>query len=520
MTFSQDQNPGDPTYRRRIGEDGLVLRWSTTADRAGCILLSCIVMGQQEGKEAEFAARYIEPYTDDAFYSGSSTNWALCVDTSSIETDSSGSDSGSYMENIRTNARSAQERVVALVYFLPGEFSFDSDAVRMPMGIALIVACRPAYRQRAGDENVMKSLFEMVHSRAVLIGCSFMAIAGIPSYYRTHGYEYALNFGRGLVTHVSALRAPNPPEPLAFSLRSATLDDLPALERLFNIPRTTADIFAGVSAPVLHAQLRWFLGDRPAAYTSPSCHVPPFFILEKRDMPHAPPHVVAAGMHGGPPSTTVGPLLWDSIEDASAVTLGLVRALKEALDRHVAADGIQIPLKTIQWNVGDTHPLRRWLIANELAVPPESSRYDHKSTWWAVIPSLPAFLSALAPALNVRLASVVPIFGKNYVGELHIAAPRALGGDVLLRVADGVVSVGRPSPESNARPNLSLPRGALVQLMLGYMGWGELKSVFPDVVVEPAVVPLVEALFPKREGVASSILGPHHINAAALSFEY
>jgi hypothetical protein len=34
--------------------------------------------------------------------------------------------------------------------------------------------------------------------------------------------------------------------------------------------------------------------------------------------------------------------------------------------------------------------------------------------------------------------------------------------------------------------------------MVGYAGWRELKALFPDVAVEPAVVPLVDVLFPKR----------------------
>jgi hypothetical protein len=81
-----------------------------------------------------------------------------------------------------------------------------------------------------------------------------------------------------------------------------------------------------------------------------------------------------------------------------------------------------------------------------------------------------------------------------------------------LRVADGTVSIEAIADSSMSRvlhrtelltslcaePNLSLPRGALVQLMMGYAGWKELKALLPDVAVEPAVVPLVEVLFPKR----------------------
>jgi hypothetical protein len=65
-------NPGDPSYRRALGTGELVLRWSTEKDKAGCIMLTCLAGKQQEGEEAEWAVRYFEPYTDDAFHMGSS----------------------------------------------------------------------------------------------------------------------------------------------------------------------------------------------------------------------------------------------------------------------------------------------------------------------------------------------------------------------------------------------------------------------------------------------------------------
>jgi len=52
--------------------------------------------------------------------------------------------------------------------------------------------------------------------------------------------------------------------------------------------------------------------------------------------------------------------------------------------------------------------------------------------------------------------------------------------------------------EQDSKPNLTLPRGALVQLMMGYAGWRELKALYPDVAVEPVLVPLVDVLFPQR----------------------
>jgi hypothetical protein len=92
------------------------------------------------------------------------------------------SDSNSYAEKIRSAADSAPERVVAIVYFLPAEFAFDGDTVRVPVGQARIVACKSAYRQRSGEENIIKALFEMVNARAHAFDCAFMVTAGIVGY--------------------------------------------------------------------------------------------------------------------------------------------------------------------------------------------------------------------------------------------------------------------------------------------------------------------------------------------------
>ncbi|KAJ6539832.1 hypothetical protein DFH09DRAFT_1368655 [Mycena vulgaris] len=513
--MSSSQNPGDPAYRREIGDGGLVLRWSTAADKAGCILVSCLALGLKEGKEAEFALRYSEPYTDDAFFSGSSTNWAVCVDTTPIDKSAptGSTDSPSYVDDMRAEADSAQERVVALLYFLPAEFSFDGDAARVPVGRVHIVACKPAYRKsQRGGLDIVKSLFEMVHARALSTGCAFMTISGIPSYYRTHGYEFALNFGRGLVTHLSAVR-PLPPaaatalEP--FTLRPATLDDLPALERLVEAPRATADISLGFAAPVLHAQLRWLLGERPAHYAFPT-H--PFFVLEKRDAPDASPRIVAAAglMNTAAPKAGVHPLLWDGAEDASAVALAVVRRLIPALEAALPAE---TPLTSIRWLLADAHPLRRWLIAHELAAPaPVAAQYSPAPIWWAAIPSLPAFLRALAPALTARLARAAPILGANYKGTLRFA------GGVLLHAAAGTITVAEDGDRA-AKPAPSLTRGALVQLLLGYASFAALQALQPDVAVEPALLPLVEVLFPPRQGDGATFVGAHYVIKEGMVFK-
>ncbi|KAJ6622150.1 hypothetical protein B0H10DRAFT_2014520 [Mycena sp. CBHHK59/15] len=222
--------------------------------------------------------------------------------------------------------RGANERVVALVYFLSAEFAFGRNAVCLPVGKAQIVACKSAYRRGATTEGTIAALFEMVHARAYATGCTFLVTSGIPTYYRTHGCEYALKLGRGLVTHTAT----------PYTLRRATSADLPALERLVCAPRAAADIFAGLAAPALKQQLRWLLGERPSPYAAAEAYpVHPFFVLETHGRV-----VAAAGLKNTPSTQTaavhVHPLLWDGDEDASAISLTLARELIKAVDDMLA----------------------------------------------------------------------------------------------------------------------------------------------------------------------------------------
>ncbi|KAJ6622172.1 hypothetical protein B0H10DRAFT_866907 [Mycena sp. CBHHK59/15] len=346
---------GHPEYRRSLGERSLVLRWSTAADKAVCSsFVSCRWFARRKGER-------IRCEVFPAIHGRHVLRWqlvrpfliySLChLLTKPEQTEHCASIPpqilhppramtpvpviDSYVDNMRAQAGGANERVVALVYFLSAEFAFHRNAVCLPVGKAQIVACKSAYRRGATTEGTIAALFEMVHARAYATGCAFLITSGIPTDYRTHGYGYALKQGLGLVTHTADLPASSR-EATPYTLRRATSADLPALERLVCAPRAAADIFAGLAAPVLKQQLRWLLGERPSPYATAEAYpVHPFFVLETHGRV-----VAAAGLKNTPSTQTavvhVHPLLWDDDEDASAISLTLARELIKAVDDMLA----------------------------------------------------------------------------------------------------------------------------------------------------------------------------------------
>ncbi|KAJ7632030.1 hypothetical protein B0H17DRAFT_1187608 [Mycena rosella] len=218
--------------------------------------------------------------------------------------------------------------------------------------------------------------------------------------------------------------------------------------------------------------------------------------------PH--PHRRRAGlMNSDAAKAAVHPLLWDGVEDASAVALAVVRQLILALEATLSTE----KLATIRWVVTDAHPLRRWLLAHELAIPvPDSPRYAASRVWWAAIPSLPAFLRALAPALTARLACASHILGGNYAGALRFA------GGVVLRIAGGNVSVEVDALDT------SLPRGALIQLLLGYAAFPCAASALPRRSGRARDAAARRGALPPREGVGATMVGAHYVIQEGMVF--
>jgi hypothetical protein len=167
---------------------------------------------------------------------------------------------------------------------------------------------------------------------------------------RLHGYEYAVNLGRGLVTRTSSLppTSKSIPPDSPFSIRRASINDLSIPESLVISSRDSRALFSGLSPEALRSQLSWLLGSRPPPFEgdSPSHSTNPWFVLEKKQHTNGQTHVVAAvGLRNQPnakmlsPMIGVHPLLWNAKEDASAVVVAMLQYLVPAVNEILKKDG-------------------------------------------------------------------------------------------------------------------------------------------------------------------------------------
>ncbi|KAJ7706723.1 hypothetical protein B0H17DRAFT_1192299 [Mycena rosella] len=390
----------------------------------------------------------------------------------------------------RIDTRPRQLTVRRKVYFLPGQFVFEGDAASLPTDRARIVAWRPAYRKSGSDQNLIKALFATINALAhstQSTGCASMVINAMPAYYESsHGHEYTLQMRRNTV-HTTSLRPCTTTQPFLFTFRLTMLVELSTLERLVCAPRGTATVSNASAPPPKSSRASRSVAHSLAPRRRPHIvHTPgnQLLVLEKRDTPGTTPSmanvldnavaVVALVLTASAPTVTVHPV----------VACLILPALPEALSMR--SFSVPSALATLRWGVSAARPLQPWLLAHELAVPvPEFPQYAQAAAW-AVMSSSRAS-SPPSPPSSVRARA--DYVGADYFGTLRIAG-------VTLFVAGGAVSVEASVKTSS--PERHPPRGALVQPMMGYAGWRELKDVVPGAAVEPAAAPLVEVLFPKR----------------------
>ncbi|KAK5816525.1 hypothetical protein F5H01DRAFT_378826 [Linnemannia elongata] len=120
-------------------------------------------------------------------------------------------------------------------------------SVKLFFGKPELIATDPEYRNRG---LVRKLLNEMIHPESEARGDALQFIPGIPHFYRQFGYEYAMcSFGASSIKNVQSLPSLSKGKTEPYTLRKATLADIPYLVKLSEreslSPHTPFGLFYG-----------------------------------------------------------------------------------------------------------------------------------------------------------------------------------------------------------------------------------------------------------------------------------
>ena len=347
---------------------------------------------------------------------------------------------------------SATGEVVSSLCLIPWQLAYG--AATLSVGEMGIVGTDERYRNR----GLVRAQLPYFRQRLAAHACTISVIQGIPFYYRQFGYTYAMPLEGGVRVDKHSL----PPMPAeGYTFRLATIDDIALLANFYDQANHDLAIYAQRS----EATWRYMLG--PQMQTELRAE---WWMVEEEGRPLG--YLRLPNSHFGDELAVyeVSQLSYDA-------ALASLHQLQGWADRR-GMPGVRLNLAESALLM----QLARTLGGHDLG------RY----AWQVAIPDLGAFLGAIVPELEQRLAAAVPL--ADWQGDLGISLYRSAA---TLHVAAGHIAV---SPGASDPAALRCPPDAFTPLALGWRTLDELLHFFPDAQVEGRFRPLIEILFPPTPG--------------------
>ncbi len=361
---------------------------------------------------------------------------------------------------------------------------WNLGGVSFGVGRPEIVATLSPYRKR----GLIRSLFEMFHARSAARSEMVQAITGIGYYYRQFGYEYALDLGGSRRFALDAVPPRTAGEVEPYTLRPATIDDLPHLQALYAqicrrslvYTEATKDqlgyYITAWDEPIVRSQQPEIVGLSLRMYmiVDPAGEVRGFLSLAARRRTNKL-GVYDIEMYEGVNWMAALPSLLRAIGDIGRQI------------RPMSPDAP--PFSEIMLALGRSSPAYQVLDATLHA------RADTVYAWYVRVPDVPGFVRHIAPALEQRLADSIL---SGYSGELKLELYR---DGLRLQIEHGRLAAVEPwtSPDFEEDAALGCPPLLFSQLLFGYRSISDLLETYPDVWVKDAAARLVlETLFPKQ----------------------
>lgn len=436
----------DASYQRAL-DGGLLLRWSTAQDVEGLARLCAEVFRDEEADPPNtYFGHWIEDMMSGRHPLAGPGDFALVEDTATGE-------------------------IVAGAVLM--RQTWEYDGIAFPVGRPEAVATRLAYRNR----GLIRAIFELLHARSDARGDMAVGITGIYYYYRQFGYEYALDLGGSRRIAIAAIPALAADATEPYTLRPATLDDLPRVMALYDRDRARALVSAVIDEPTW----RWIIaGMHPE--TDENWLTQLILDGDQRIIGYV---LTARARYGN--MFTIRGLSIDEGVAMTSVLPSVLRALAAEAAVMRAPHPRTQPATMLSLGLGRAHPAYDALLpsAPVVTLPPYA--------WYVRVADLPAFVTHIAPALERRLAGSIVA---GFSGEVKLSFYR--GGLRLVFTAGRLTTAEDWAPGAWDAGNAGFPPLVFLRLLFGHHSLEALQAIYPDIWVNDTVRPLLETLFPAR----------------------
>ena len=436
----------DASYQRAL-DGGLLLRWSTEKDTEGLARLSAEAFRDEEADPPNsWFGHWVEDLMSGRHPLAGPGDFALVEDTATGE-------------------------IVACAVLMRQTWTYDGIA--FPVGRPEAVATRLGYRNR----GLIRAIFELLHARCDARGDLAVGITGIYYYYRQFGYEYALDLGGSRRIAIGAIPALPAGATEPYTLRIASLEDLPRVMALYDRDRARALVSAVIDEPTW----RWIIaGMHPE--TDENWLTQLILDSDQRIVGY----VLTARARYGNMFTIRGLVVEEGVA-MTAVLPSVLRALAAQASVMRAPHPRTQPVTMLSLGLGRAHPAYDALppSAPIVTLPPYA--------WYVRVADLPAFVTHIAPALERRLAGSIV---EGYTGEVKLSFYR--GGLRLVFESGRLTTADDWAPGAWDAGNAAFPPLVFLQLLFGHHSLAALQAIYPDIWVNDSVRPLLESLFPTR----------------------
>jgi len=328
------------------------------------------------------------------------------------------------------------------------------NGVEIQDGQMDLVGTHPRYRHR----GLIRRLNEAFEERAAEYGLRVLAIAGIPSYYRLFGYEYAVTMEKSITIPSEAIPELKKGETEPVSIERVTPDSFQDYLSCRAKRNSFLDLYRKIGVEDSAFLNSGKLGEAGAIE---------LYLVQQEGKPVGSFYLEVAF------ERLVLRELW--LEDARWLP-SVLRFAKEVVKRT------GLPLKVDMPSKPSLSPYLERI---------SGSRPSRAYAWYVKIPSIKLFLETIAPVLAARLESSE---FQGLTDTLRLSWYRE-GVELVFR--DGLLEeVNTLDIRNLTGVHVSIPPGVIYQLLLGYRTFTELREIYPDVQGYEKTS-RVEVLFPR-----------------------
>jgi len=361
--------------------------------------------------------------------------------------------------------------IVSALLAIPQIWTFDG--IPITVGRPEPVATDKAFRKR----GLVRLLFNEFHETSDKYGDVMQAISGIPWFYRQFGYEMAVELGGSRSGFITQVKAAEKDKLAGISVRQAQPEDIPFLVELYR---------SSASRYLIHCPLdeRWW---------------------EKELVLKHPENIEKTGVF--------------ILQDSAGKPAGFFIVSRELSDKGVFIRYVEVRpgenwrdympyVITESWKFGEKiakemgGEFNRFILGWGSQHPAYQAAAEYLPmarrpyNWYVRVPDLAKFITHISTALERNLARSP--FG-GYSGTIDFSFYRT--GLKLTFQQGRIIKAENTHATVWHKADVCFPDLTFLQLLLGYRSGSELLGMFVDCRISEKFLPIIEAVFPKKQSL-------------------